>query len=213
MSQNRLPNDAVHSLSSLIGIVFWHCFILGLLVMLISLVFVSRERLVDVARTDRVVMAYDAFPVSYAPWGIFLANREVSISRHVIGGHQSADDSDVMMTSFRSQTSWVQAVSDKVSAYWALVWPRLLILSFFLAGVLAMAWMAWGYGAYLNALHVLKGRPLSALCYRNWKTGLGFAYAVMFSYPFWPFPLSSWVLIVPIGGIMICTVYMRRWRA
>ncbi len=213
MSQNRLPNDAVHSISSLVAIIFWHCSILGLLVMLISLVFVSRERLVDVARTDRVVMAYDAFPVTYAPWGVFMANREVSLSRHVIGGHQSSDDGDAMMTSFRKQTAWVQAVSDKFMAYWALASPRMVILGFFLAGILAMAWMAWGYGSYLNALHVLKGRPLSALSYRNWKTGLGFAYAVLFSYPFWPFPLSSWALIVPITGIVVCTVYMRRWRA
>lgn len=213
MTQNRLPNDAVHSISSLVGLVFWHCFILGLFVFLISLVVVSRERLVDVARTDRVVMSYDAFPATYAPWGVFLANREVSVSRHVIGGHQSADDGDSMMTSFRSQTAWVQAVSDKLSAYWALIGPRLLILSFFLAGVLAMAWMAWGFGAYMNALHILKGRPLSALCYRNWKTGLGFSYAMFFSYPFWPFPLSSWALLVPIVGIMVCTINMRRWRA
>jgi len=212
MSNGRLPSDAVHGVSSLIFTVFWHCFIGGFFVFIISLILVRRETFVDVARTDRVVMAYDAFPVTSAPWGYFLANREVTVSRFSLGITSSAEE-DPLMGAFRKQTSFFQSALDKLTAYWTLIWPRFVILLFFLPGLFAIIWMAWGMGYYLNARHVLKGLPLDSFNYRNWKMALGLSYALLFSYPFWPWPLSSWLLLVPMIGVVLCTVYVRRWRA
>jgi len=102
---------------------------------------------------------------------------------------------------------------DRVGAYWLLIRSRLLVLAGFLPGLAAMAWGAWGFGAHLYAVHAADGTPLSTLSYKYWRMAMGACCAALFSFPFWPCPLTSWILLLPISGLLLAVVFTRRWRA
>ncbi len=117
------------------------------------------------------------------------------------------------MAAYRAQAPHLQLLLDRIGAYWQLIRQRLPVLAGLLPGLVAMTWGAWGLGAHLYAVQAADGAPLSTLSYKYWRMALGACCAALFSFPFWPCPLTSWILLLPIGGLLLAVVYTRRWRA
>jgi hypothetical protein len=212
-TERYLPQDAVYGIAGLAFTVVWHVSILGLVIAIATLLLVPRDSLLAIARADRVLQLHDAFPAGTAHWGdapVPISPRPEPAQPRV--GNQPADG-DIMMAAYRAHAPHLQPLIDRLGVYWLLIRNRLLVLAGFLPGLGAMTWGAWGFGAHLYAVSAADGTPLSTLSYKYWKMAMGACGAALFSFPFWPCPLTSWCLLLPICGLLLAVVYTRRWRA
>jgi hypothetical protein len=212
-TERSLPHDAVYGIASLVFTVVWHFSILGLVIAIATLLLVPRDSLLDIARADRVLQLHDAFPAGSAWWEVADASSSLRLAPPPPPERVPPADGDVMMTAYRAHAPHLQPVIERVGAYWLLIRNRLLVLVSFLPGLAAMTWGAWGLGAHLYAVSAADGTPLSTLSYKYWKMAMGACCAALFSFPFWPCPLTSWILLLPICGLLLAVVYTMRWRA
>jgi hypothetical protein len=215
MADQNLPQDAFYSVGKLVFHLTWHSFVLGLLIWLVTVLVCSREYLADVAHTDRVIQKIDAFPASYIPWGFSASSHpDVPPRWSIQQSKVNSDKDDLVLHGFRENTKWLQPIMEKIGVYnGGLILPRMVVLLGFLPGLVAMMWMAWGLGMQRNAVRAKAGKPLSAYAYKNYKTGLSLANGLFFSFPFWPVPLSSWLLLLPMSAMLIMVVFVRQYRA
>ena len=211
-TERNLPNDAVHGIAGLAFTIAWHVSILGLLIAIATLLLVPRAALFATVGADRAQQRRDAFPVGAGWWGAESA-RPPPAARQASAPPGPTMAGDVVMTAYRAHAPRLQPLFDRIGIYGLLIRQRLPLLAGLVPGLCAMAWCAWGFGAHLYALGAADGTPLSTLSYRYWRMALGACCATFFSFPFWPVPLSSWILLLPIGGLMLAVVYTRRWRA
>jgi len=212
-TESSLPQDAVYGIASLAFTVVWHISILGLVIAIATVLLVPRDSLLAIARADHALQLHDSFPAGTAWWGGMPAWSSMRLAPPRQAERLPPVDGDVMMAAYRAQVPHLQPLIDRVGAYWLLIRQRLLVLAGFLPGLGAMTWGAWGLGAHLYALSAADGTPLSTLSYKYWKMAMGACGAALFSFPFWPCPLTSWILLLPICGLLLAVVYTRRWRA
>jgi hypothetical protein len=211
-TERSLPQDAVYGITGLVFTVVWHFSILGLVIAIATLLLVPRDSLLAIARADRALQLRDAFPAGTPWWHAAPATAGLDLAPPPVERTPPAPG-DVVMAAYRAHAPHIQPLLARVGAYWLLIRQRLLVLAGFLPGLGAMTWGAWGFGAHLYARSAAEGTPLSTLSYKYWKLAMGACSAALFSFPFWPCPLSSWILLLPIGGLLLAVVYTRRWRA
>jgi hypothetical protein len=212
-TERYLPQDAIYGVAGLVFTVVWHFSILGVVIAVATLLLVPRDALLATARADRVLQLRDAFPAGTAWWGVAQAPSSLPQAPAPPAERSPPADGDVMMAAYRAHAPHLQPLLDRIGAYWLLIRQRLLVLAGFLPGLAAMTWGAWGLGAHLYAVSAADGTPLSTLSYKYWKMAMGASCAALFSFPFWPCPLTSWILLLPICGLLLAVVYTRRWRA
>jgi len=187
---------------------------------LITLIAVRRESLVDTALQERALLAHESFPANLARGWLMYAptsGPEIPRSTPVTFESSATASTDFVHRGIDRAVGfldrWVQGPRVKYAAYGCLLVPRLCIVAGLLPGLLAILVMAWMYGSYLNARWANAGQPFSTNALKLSRWGFSLSCGLLLLYLGLPIIIPSTCLLIPMAGMVVFLVLVRRNRA
>lgn len=172
----------------------------------------SNDALVRTIRNDRMVQRIESAPVLWMPWGWYAGSRPIPEPEH-----QVAVMIDGKSDSFGSIAGLMQrftgAKIGNAATFMSLLVPRLLVLVGLLPAFLALLSMAWFCGRVEYARRVKAAVRFSPRIYDWCQMWMWISFGLLVGATALPFPMSSWLYLLPMASSWAAMYFFAANRA